>query len=128
MPTSRPNYPNRGGGHSRPGGNNHNNNNNNNTNRAPNRAPNNNHNANPGPRTGSNVVPIAPRDKSTVTCYECGVVGHYSNECPKKLMKAANNAAPPAQQQRRVSTGRKFAPGNPNNRSGRLYHMNAEEA
>ncbi|KAK1651968.1 hypothetical protein QYE76_069773 [Lolium multiflorum] len=31
------------------------------------------------------------------------------------------------QQQRRVSTGKKFAP-NPNNRGGRLYHMNAEEA
>ena len=44
------------------------------------------------PRTGSNAVPLDPRDKSTVTCYECGIKGHYSNECPKKLMKAANNA------------------------------------
>ncbi|KAK1668446.1 hypothetical protein QYE76_056605 [Lolium multiflorum] len=38
------------------------------------------------------LIPIpnhAPRDKSTVTCYECGVTGHYSNKCP---MKAANNA------------------------------------
>jgi len=43
-------------------------------------------------------------------------------------MKAANNAVPPAQQQRRVSAVRKFAPVNPNNRSGRLFHMNAEEA
>ena len=44
------------------------------------------------PRTGSNAVPLAPGDKSTVTCYECGINGHYSNECPKKLMKASNNA------------------------------------
>ena len=69
-----------------------------------------------------------PRDKSTVTCYECGVTGHYSYECPQKLMKAANNAAPPAQQQRRVAAGRKSGPGNPNNRNGRLYRMNAIEA
>ncbi|KAK1556163.1 hypothetical protein QYE76_048292 [Lolium multiflorum] len=57
-----------------------------------------------------------------------GVVGHYSNECPKRLAKTAANTAAPAQQQRRVSTGRKFTPNNPNNRSGRLFHMNAEEA
>ncbi|KAK1619020.1 hypothetical protein QYE76_024537 [Lolium multiflorum] len=31
----------------------------------------------------------APRGKSNVTCYECGVTGHYSHKCP---MKAANNA------------------------------------
>ncbi|KAK1632274.1 hypothetical protein QYE76_006589 [Lolium multiflorum] len=55
-------------------------------------------------------------------------VGHYSNECPKRLAKLAGNTAAPAQQQRRVSTGKKFAPNNPNNRNGRLYHMNAEEA
>ncbi|KAK1647048.1 hypothetical protein QYE76_064853 [Lolium multiflorum] len=38
------------------------------------------------------LIPIpnhAPRDKSTVTCYECGVTGHYSNKCQ---MKATNNA------------------------------------
>ena len=52
------------------------NNNHNNNNHASN-----NNNTNPAPRTGSNAVPIAPRDKSTVTCYECGVTGHYSNEC-----------------------------------------------
>ncbi|KAK1620867.1 hypothetical protein QYE76_026384 [Lolium multiflorum] len=50
----------------------HNNyNNNNNFNRAPPRAPNN--NSNTAPRTGSNAVPITPKDKSTYNCYECGV-------------------------------------------------------
>ncbi|KAK1648360.1 hypothetical protein QYE76_066165 [Lolium multiflorum] len=99
-----------------------NNYNNNNYNRAPPRAPNNNsNNTNTAPRTGSNAIPVATKDKATITCYECGVVGNYSNECPKRL---AGNTAVPAQQQRRVSTGKKFAPNNPNNRNGRLYHMN----
>ncbi|KAK1608529.1 hypothetical protein QYE76_032202 [Lolium multiflorum] len=78
--------------------------------RAPMRAPANNNNTNTAPRTGSNAVPVAPKDKATITCYECGVVGHYSNECPKRLAKIA---AAPAQQQRRVSTGKKFTPTTP---------------
>ncbi|KAK1609746.1 hypothetical protein QYE76_033419 [Lolium multiflorum] len=77
------------------------------------------------PRTGSNAIPVGTKDKTTIT-YECGVVGHFSNECPKRLAKLAGNTAP-AQQQRRVSTGKKFAPNNPNNRGGRLYHMNARK-
>ena len=130
MQTSRPGFQNRSGGHPRPGGHNNyinNTNHNNNFNRAPARAPNNN-NTNTAPRTGSNAIPVAPKDKSTITCYECGIVGHYSNECPKRLAKTAPNTAAPAQQQRRVSTGKKFTPNNPNNRNGRLFHMNAEEA
>ncbi|KAK1625998.1 hypothetical protein QYE76_000313 [Lolium multiflorum] len=89
---------------------------------------NNNNNTNTAPRTGSNAIPVTPKDKSTITCYECGIVGHYSNECPKRLAKTAPNTTAPAQQQRRVSTGRKLTPNNPNNRNGRLFHMNAEEA
>ncbi|KAK1694553.1 hypothetical protein QYE76_011250, partial [Lolium multiflorum] len=130
MPMSRPSFQNRSGGHPWPGGHNNNNHhaNNNNFNRAPMRAPGNHNNTNTAPRTGSNAVPVTPKDKSIVTCYECGIVGHYSNEYPKKLAKTAPNTAAPTQQQRRVSTGRKFTPGNPNNRSGCLFHMNAEEA
>ncbi|KAK1627024.1 hypothetical protein QYE76_001339 [Lolium multiflorum] len=65
----------------------------------------------------------SPRRTSQLNCYECGVVGHYSNECPKKLAKIAANTAAPAQQQRRFA-GRR----NQNNNNGRLYHMTATEA
>ncbi|KAK1650250.1 hypothetical protein QYE76_068055 [Lolium multiflorum] len=77
--TFRSNINNNNGGHPKPGGNNNNNHNNNQNG--------NNINTNTAPRTGSNAVPVTPKDKSTATCYECGVVGHYSNECPKKLAK-----------------------------------------
>ncbi|KAK1620025.1 hypothetical protein QYE76_025542 [Lolium multiflorum] len=124
-----PRLSNRSGGNPRTGGHHHNSNNvphNNNFNRAPTRAPAN-PNTNTAPRTGSNAVPVAPKDKSTINCYECGVLGHYSKECPQRLAKMAANTTGPAQQQRRVANNKKFAPNNPNNRS-RLFHMSAEEA
>ncbi|KAK1629388.1 hypothetical protein QYE76_003703 [Lolium multiflorum] len=83
----------------------------------------NNTNTHTGQRTGSNAIPVAPKDKSTVNCDECGVVGHFSKECPKKLAKIAANTAAPAQQQRRF-VGRR----NQNNNNGRFYHMTATEA
>ncbi|KAK1612867.1 hypothetical protein QYE76_036540 [Lolium multiflorum] len=120
--TYRPNYPNNNGGPPKPGGNNNNShNNNNNHNNNGNNG--NNNKLNTGPRTGSNAIPVTPKDKSTVTCYECGTVGHYSKECPKKLAKTAPNTAAPAQQQRRFAARR-----NQNNHNGCLYHMNATEA
>jgi hypothetical protein len=117
----RPNYTNNNGGPPKPGGNNTNNHPNNNI--SNNNQNGNNNNPNNGPRTGSNAIPVTPKDKSTITCYECGTVGHYSNECPKKLAKIAPNTTAPAQQQRRFAARR-----NQNNPNGRLYHMNATEA
>ncbi|KAK1605535.1 hypothetical protein QYE76_029208 [Lolium multiflorum] len=118
--TYRPNYTNNHGGPPKPGGNNNNNHTSNNN---PNTNTNgNNNNNNTGPKTGSNTVPLNPKDKSTITCYECGVVGHYSNECPKRLAKIAANTAAPAQNQRR------FAARKNQNNNGRYYNMTATEA
>ncbi|KAK1664638.1 hypothetical protein QYE76_052797 [Lolium multiflorum] len=108
-------YTNNNGGPLKPGGNHNNSHNNhsnpNNNNNQPNG---NKNNPNTASRTGSNTVPVTPKDKSTVNCYECGVVGNYSNECPKKLAKIAANTAAPAQQQPLRSRR------NQNNNNGRL--------
>src|SRR3954463_16758119 len=124
---NRPTYPNCG--NPRPRGNHNNPGNSSNFNRAPPKFNNNNAatNTNTTPRTGRNVVPVVAKDKSQVICYECGTKGHYSNECPKKIA-ATPNANAPAQQQRRVHPGRRFALGNSLNRNGRLFIMHAEEA
>ncbi|KAK1610660.1 hypothetical protein QYE76_034333 [Lolium multiflorum] len=118
--TYRPNYINNQGGPPKPGDNN--NNNHNNTTNPNSNNTNGNNNNNTGPKTGSNTVPFNPKDKSTITCYECGVVGHYSNECPKRLAKIAGNTAAPAQNQRR------FAARKNQNNNGRYYNMTATEA
>src|SRR3954468_10311046 len=85
-PMNRPTYPNHG--NPRPGGNHNNPGNSGNFNRVPPKFNNNNAatNTNTAPRTGSNVVPVAAKDKSQVTCYDCGNKGHYSNECPTRRM------------------------------------------
>jgi hypothetical protein len=77
-PALRPNYPNRSGG--------------NNFNRAPPRPSGNNFNFTT-PRSGGAPTLPQPGDKSDVTCYGCGLKGHYSNECPKKMNVAPNPAA-----------------------------------
>jgi hypothetical protein len=111
-PAPRPNYPNRPTG--------------NHFNRAPPRPNGNNFNPNTPRRNGAPVLP-KPGDKSGVTYYECGLKGHYSNECPKKLNDASKTTVP-AQQQRCVGNGKNYPPRNPPHPRGRLNHINVEEA
>jgi hypothetical protein len=111
-PAPRPNFPNRLTG--------------NNSNRTPPRPNGNNFNFNTPRPNGAHALP-KPGDKSGVTYYECGLKGHYSNECPKKLNDASKTTAP-AQQRCHVGHGRNYPPRNQPHPRGRLNHMNVEEA
>ena len=94
-----------GGYYQKPGGNNnYTSNNTSNFNSAPPKYEN--VNPNNAPMIGNNALPVAAKDKSQITYFECGIKGHYSNECPKKLLKIAPKTDAPAQQQRRVANGR----------------------
>ncbi|KAK1650209.1 hypothetical protein QYE76_068014 [Lolium multiflorum] len=76
----------------------------------------------PTPLQGWEQRCSTPKDKSTYNCYECGVAGHFSYECPKKLAKTANTSGPAQQQschhQQEVRQTQQ---------RGRLYHMNAKK-
>jgi hypothetical protein len=93
---TRPTYPNRG--NPRPRGSHNNPGNSSNFNRAPPKFNNNNAtaNTNTAPRTGSNAVPVAAKDKSQVTCYDYGNKGHYSNKCPNNKNATTPNTNVPA--------------------------------
>ncbi|KAK1666956.1 hypothetical protein QYE76_055115, partial [Lolium multiflorum] len=122
---SRPGFQNRSGGNPRPGGPHHNNNyvhHNNNHNRAPQRAPANNNpnNSNTAPRTGSNAIPVAPKDKATITVMNAALWDTTPMSAPKGWPNSPQHLC--TSSQRRVSTGKKFAPNNPNNRRSPLPH------
>ncbi|KAK1653225.1 hypothetical protein QYE76_071030 [Lolium multiflorum] len=100
-----------------PGGHHNYNNHNNNFNRAPPRA------QQQLQHRSKDWDPITPKDKSTYNCYECGVAGHFSYECPKKLAKTAANTSALCKQ-RRVTTNKKFAQ-QPEQPHRPPHHMNA---
>src|SRR3954464_14012223 len=83
---NRPTYPNHG--NPRPGGNHNNPGNSNNSNRAPPKFNNNNAtaNTNTAPRTGSNDVPVAAKDKSQVTCYDLEIRVTTPTSAPTRRM------------------------------------------
>ncbi|KAK1664054.1 hypothetical protein QYE76_052213 [Lolium multiflorum] len=83
----RPNYTNNNGGPPKPGGNNNNSHHNNNNNNSNNN--NNNNNTNTGPRTGSNAIPVTPKDKSTIT-----LVGKASSVAHEKTILWRMGGAP----------------------------------
>eukprot|EP01095_Lingulamoeba_sp_RSL-Kostka_P016293 TRINITY_DN7930_c0_g1_i1.p1 TRINITY_DN7930_c0_g1~~TRINITY_DN7930_c0_g1_i1.p1 ORF type:complete len:346 (+),score=78.63 TRINITY_DN7930_c0_g1_i1:253-1290(+) len=52
------------------------------------------------PNIPNNPLSKAPRPLNTVTCFKCGVKGHYANKCPNKMNPAGQQAALQAQQVR----------------------------
>ncbi|KAK1607859.1 hypothetical protein QYE76_031532 [Lolium multiflorum] len=126
---SRPGYQNRSGGNPRTGGHHPNNNNfvhhNNNFNRAPTRAPAN-PNTNTAPRTGAMLSLPPPRTSPPSTAMSAVWWGTTPKSVPRDSPRWP--PTPPALLSSRVANNKKFAPNNPNNRSGRLFHMSAEEA
>ncbi|KAK1681151.1 hypothetical protein QYE76_041999 [Lolium multiflorum] len=75
---------------------------------------------------GSNAIPVRPRTSPPSPAMNVELWDTFPMSAPKGWPSSRQHLC--TQQQRRVSTGKKFAPNNPNNRGGRLYHMNAEEA
>jgi hypothetical protein len=65
-----------------------------------------------------------------VVCFDCGVRGHYSKECPNPKKNGPRPDAPaPTNGQGRNGNGKNPAPrGNAVVAKGRLHHINAEEA
>ncbi|KAK1631713.1 hypothetical protein QYE76_006028 [Lolium multiflorum] len=98
--TYRPNYANNNGGPPKPGSNN---NNNHNTMTTITTQP---HQQQQPCPNGNNNNPN-PKDKSTINCYECGVVGHYSMSAPRSLPRLPPTPCTCSNQRRFAQEGTK---------------------